>query len=86
VKTAHAAYILFIFIFVDTHVRIFLFLRQSMEVGDLVKYVGGNGGAYYGIVTEVDNRPIGPIRALLNGADYSMWFQRRNLELISASR
>jgi len=57
-----------------------------MKVGDLVKYIGGNGSVHYGVVTEVDSRTHGPIRALLHCADYSMWFQRRNLELINASR
>jgi hypothetical protein len=57
-----------------------------MQVGDLVKYVGRNDSVHYGIVIEVDNRTYGPIRALLQCTDYSMWFQRRTLEVISASR
>jgi len=57
-----------------------------MKVGDLVKYIGGNGSVHYGVVTEVDSRTHGPIRALLHCADYSMWFQRRNLEVVNASR
>jgi hypothetical protein len=57
-----------------------------MQVGDLVKYVGRSGDVHCGIVIEVDSRAYGPIRALLQCADYSMWFQRRNLEVISESR
>jgi hypothetical protein len=57
-----------------------------MKVGDLVKYVGGNGAAYYGVVIEVDPRTYGPVQAQLQCADYPMWFQRRTLEVISESR
>ena len=57
-----------------------------MQVGDLVKYIGRSGDAYYGIVIEADNRTSGHVRALLHCANYSMWFQRRTLEVISASR
>ena len=53
-----------------------------MQVGDLVEYVGGNGDVYYGIVTEVDNRTFGAVRALLHGNSCSMWFQRRTLKKV----
>jgi hypothetical protein len=57
-----------------------------MLVGDLVKYVGRDGTAYYGVVIEVDPRRYGAIQAQLQCADYPMWFQRRTLEVISESR
>ena len=57
-----------------------------MKVGDLIKYVGRNDSVHYGIVIEVDNRTYGTVRAQLQCDDYSMWFQRRNLEVISESR
>ena len=57
-----------------------------MQAGDLVKYVGRGGDIHYGVVIEVDSRTYGPVRALLQCASYSMWFQRRNLEVISESR
>lgn len=57
-----------------------------MQVGDLVKYVGKDNDVFYGIVIEVDPRTSGPVKAQLLCADYPMWFQRRTLEAISASR
>ena len=57
-----------------------------MQVGDLIKYVGRNDSVHYGIVIEVDNRTFGPVRARLQCANYSMWFQRRTLEVINESR
>ena len=57
-----------------------------MLVGDLVKYVGGNGAVFYGIVIEVDPRTCGAVQAQLQSADYPMWFQRRTLEVINESR
>ena len=57
-----------------------------MHAGDLVKYIGKDHSVHYGIVIEVDNRTYGPVRAQLQCADYSMWFQRRTLEVISATR
>ena len=57
-----------------------------MKVGDLVKYTGRDDTVHYGVVIEVDERTYGPVLAILQGENYSMWFQRRNLELVNASR
>lgn len=57
-----------------------------MQAGDLVKYIGRNGDAHYGIVIEVDSRTYGPVRALLHCANYSMWFGPGTLEVVSESR
>ena len=57
-----------------------------MKVGDLIKQVGRNDSVHYGIVIEVDPRTYGAVQAQLQCADYPMWFQRRTLEVINASR
>ena len=57
-----------------------------MLAGDLVKYIGRDGSVHYGVVIAVDKHTHGPVRAQLHSADYSMWFQRRTLEVISESR
>jgi hypothetical protein len=57
-----------------------------MQVGDLVKYVGRDDSVHYGIVIQLDPHHSSPVCALLQCADYGMWFQRRMLEVISASR
>ena len=57
-----------------------------MQVGDLIKYIGRDGSAHYGIVTEIDSRTHGPVQALLQCASYTMWFQRRALEVVNEGR